>query len=304
MIQQAREKQSNYVLIFGVVSDIRTISLAPGATPFFFIGARIMSKKKDAIAFLHDANAKDDLKIVMLRQEFGLEGYGAYFMIVEILREQSNFKIDLSEIEGVNYKLKPHNIDFEKFLKFCFEKGLFKKDKKHMWSESLLRRMKAFTDARERMSQGGKKAMKKRYKHLTSTLQEPNKVNQSKYKEKETNTNQIENKAKEILDYLSQVTGRKYQDEECLAIVIENLSNGHTLDDHMQVINVKKYDQFFKDNPWCYHPSTIFGPKFSRYKTERIEDYKQKNTGPQGSRIFKSEEEERLYYEEGIMPEE
>lgn len=94
----------------------------------------------------------------------------------------------------------------------------------------------------------------------------------------------IEKQAKEILEYLSKQTGREYKDQECMAIVIENLSNSHTYEDHMQVINVKIHDDFFKNNPRCYHPSTIFGPKFGKYKTEKIEDFQPKKKNPMGKK--------------------
>ena len=48
---------------------------------------------KDAYYFSHDSNARNDEKIMAMRSVYGLPGYAMYFMIVEILREQSNYKI-------------------------------------------------------------------------------------------------------------------------------------------------------------------------------------------------------------------
>lgn len=238
-----------------------------------------MAKNKDAIAFLHDANARNDLKIAPLRQKFGLEGYGAFFMIVEILREQANFKIDLSDIEGINCQLKPHELDFKNFLEFCFEKKLFKRDKKYMWSDSLLRRMKAFTDARKRMSEGGKKGMKKRYKDLTSTLQVPRKVNQTNINQNKTNEiniNQLQIEAKKILTELNRVTGKNFQDT---GLIIENLINGKTIEQHMHIVMVKQYDSHFTDHPNHMNPGTLFGKNFDIYVNQNIEDFRQPKKG-------------------------
>ncbi len=47
--------------------------------------------------FKHDSNAHDDIKIKAIIKKYGLEGYGRYWYLVEILREQEAYKIELSE---------------------------------------------------------------------------------------------------------------------------------------------------------------------------------------------------------------
>lgn len=234
-------------------------------------------KKKDTPAFLHDANARGDLKVAQIREKFGLEGYGAFFMIVEILREQSSFKIPISDISGLNIQLKPHKLEFEKFLEFCFQIKIFRKDKKYMWSNSLLNRMKSFDDARRRMSEGGKKGMQKRYKHLTSTLQGTYKHPQYKYNTN-TNTNEIELKAKEILAHLNQVTGRNYQEAK---LIVENLLSGKTVEQHMHIIDTKIHDNHFIENPNLMRPKTLFGDNFDSYVNEKPEDFQKKKAKEQ-----------------------
>ena len=54
--------------------------------------------EKDAYYFPHFSNARHDRKIKRLRKELGAEGYGIYFMILEILREQTGFKYPLEDI--------------------------------------------------------------------------------------------------------------------------------------------------------------------------------------------------------------
>ena len=48
---------------------------------------------KDAYYFSHDSNARNDEKIMAMRSVYGVAGYGMYFMIIEILREQANYKL-------------------------------------------------------------------------------------------------------------------------------------------------------------------------------------------------------------------
>ena len=54
---------------------------------------------KDAYYFPHFCNARHDRKIKRVTKELGVEGYGIYFMVLEVLREQTDFKYPLSEID-------------------------------------------------------------------------------------------------------------------------------------------------------------------------------------------------------------
>jgi len=55
--------------------------------------------KKDAYYFPHFSNARSDRKIKRVRKELGLEGYGIYFMLLETLREQQDFKYPIKDID-------------------------------------------------------------------------------------------------------------------------------------------------------------------------------------------------------------
>jgi hypothetical protein len=54
---------------------------------------------KDAYYFPHFANARHDRKLKRIRKELGPEGYGIFFMILEVLREQEDFAYPLSDID-------------------------------------------------------------------------------------------------------------------------------------------------------------------------------------------------------------
>jgi len=53
---------------------------------------------KEGYYFPHFQDARRDIKILRLRRDLGIEGYGIYFMLLEILREQPDFKFPLSDI--------------------------------------------------------------------------------------------------------------------------------------------------------------------------------------------------------------
>lgn len=55
--------------------------------------------KKDAFYFPHFSDASKDRKIMRLEKELGLEGYAIYFKLLEVLRQQNDFKYPLSEID-------------------------------------------------------------------------------------------------------------------------------------------------------------------------------------------------------------
>ena len=55
--------------------------------------------KKDAFYFPHFANARHDRKLKRVQKELGLEGYAIYFQLLEILREQLDFKYPLQDID-------------------------------------------------------------------------------------------------------------------------------------------------------------------------------------------------------------
>ena len=55
--------------------------------------------KKDAYYFPHFCNARHDRKLKRVQKELGIEGYGIYFMLLEVLREQDGFKYPLNDID-------------------------------------------------------------------------------------------------------------------------------------------------------------------------------------------------------------
>lgn len=55
--------------------------------------------KKDAFYFPHFANARHDRKLKRVQKELGLEGYAIYFQLLEILREQLDFKYPIGDID-------------------------------------------------------------------------------------------------------------------------------------------------------------------------------------------------------------
>lgn len=60
--------------------------------------------KKDAYYFPHFSNARSDSKLLKIRRIFGIEGYGIYFMLLEVLREQTEFRLPIASIEDLAFE--------------------------------------------------------------------------------------------------------------------------------------------------------------------------------------------------------
>lgn len=54
---------------------------------------------KDAYYFTHFCNARNDRKIRRARKELGIEAYAIYFMLLEVLREENDFRYPLSYVD-------------------------------------------------------------------------------------------------------------------------------------------------------------------------------------------------------------
>jgi len=100
--------------------------------------------KKDAYYFSHDSNARQDPKCAALINDYGPEGYGIFWMLVEIMSEQENYKIKkfpklyegLAKQMGSNASLLRSITEA-----MLHDYELLLEDECYIWSNSLLRRM-------------------------------------------------------------------------------------------------------------------------------------------------------------------
>lgn len=111
--------------------------------------------------FSHDSNARNDERILLLRMKHGAAGYGVYFMLLERMREASDYmsakdynmiafdlRVDASLVKSV----------VEDFGLFAFVDG-----GECFYSESFNNRMEAKDELSLRRSQAGKKGNEKRW---------------------------------------------------------------------------------------------------------------------------------------------
>lgn len=133
--------------------------------------------QKDTYYFSHDSNALIDQKILAMRCDYGLEGYGLYWAIIEMMRNESNYKLSLNRNTYRSITmLTGTTIDVEKYINDCINEykgengnGLFNANDKEFWSESFLLRMKKYEELKEKRKAAGLKGLQKRW----GTKEEP-----------------------------------------------------------------------------------------------------------------------------------
>ncbi|MFT5699800.1 MAG: hypothetical protein ACI8ZB_002666 [Desulforhopalus sp.] len=124
---------------------------------------------KDAYYFPHDSNAKDDPKIVLLIEQLGLEGYGIYWVLIETLRDQPDYKYPLSLLPALGRR---YTTSGEKVETVVRNYRLFEIEGNEFFlSPSLSRRMEKINATRRRLSNAGKKGRALQLQGVTGQVQ-------------------------------------------------------------------------------------------------------------------------------------
>lgn len=131
---------------------------------------------KDAYYFSHDSNAKDDPKCVLLIEQLGAEGYGIFWILIETLRDQPDYKYPLKLIPAISRR---YNTTAEKMKTVVMQYGLFQiENDEFFFSESLNRRMESFEHRKQIASYAGKKSASIRALSLGVPDEEESSLNQ------------------------------------------------------------------------------------------------------------------------------
>jgi hypothetical protein len=115
---------------------------------------------KDAYFFSHDANARRDLKVKALMSVYGDGGYGRFWKLIEMLREEDGYRMERAqyvydafadEMKATPGEDEPTAEYAERFIDDCIERfKLLETDGDFFWSGSLCRRMKKMSDTAEK----------------------------------------------------------------------------------------------------------------------------------------------------------
>lgn len=183
---------------------------------------------KETCYFSHDANAKDDFKVMLLIEELGLEGYGIFWILIETLREQQNYKYPLKLLSVLSRK---YNTTLAKVETVVRNYHLFEiEDECFFFSKSLNRRMEVMHKAIEQRKIAGqisaakrKKKQEEQLKQLEINLSETHSIQRSfnecstnvqQIKENEIKENEIKEKSVDDIKYLSSLSAQDIEEKE------------------------------------------------------------------------------------------
>lgn len=154
-----------------------------------------MSTKLKATYLLHDSNSRNDEAILELIAEYGMEGYGTYWFLVEMLRESSELRLNWPVRAGLAKATGVELSKLKQMLSTCFDLGLFAYNSEHFWSERLRRDVERSQKISEMRAKSGKIGGEKSKRRKVAF--EP------KNKQKKANAYQNEANAKQMLSKCS-----------------------------------------------------------------------------------------------------
>ena len=109
---------------------------------------------KDAYYFSHDSNARNDQRLMKVRMKYGMEGYGVYFGIIEILREQKDYTLTFDDIDSISFDLR---VDKQKIEDIVENYDLFEiKGHTMFYSKSLKRRLECMDVKQKKRQEAGR----------------------------------------------------------------------------------------------------------------------------------------------------
>lgn len=156
-----------------------------------------MSKKSNSNRnyFPHEYTAKDDPKCERLIFEMGMEGYGIFWALLEVLRAQPDYTYPLANIPLAAYK---YRTDPEKMRRVVFDFGLFVIiEDKIFFSNGLKRRMQPMDEGHNIAIESGKRGAEKRWGNRVENRVPINSPNRDPY----SNKNRIDkNRIEENID--------------------------------------------------------------------------------------------------------
>jgi uncharacterized protein DUF4373 len=112
-----------------------------------------------SLYFSHDYNASDDVKILFLRQQLGMEGVGIYWYIIERLA-QAGGKLPTKIIPVLAMQMQTPDVKVSAVIN-SFD--LFNIEQELFFSRRLIQFIDKYAAQKQLKSEGGKKGMAKRW---------------------------------------------------------------------------------------------------------------------------------------------
>lgn len=138
---------------------------------------------KESYYFPHFCNARHDRKIKRLRKELGVEGYGIYFMLLEVLREQKDMRYPLSDVDLIADEF---NTSEQKIITVIKSYELFEiDDQEKFFSPKMLVYLEPYFRMKEQRRIAGIESGKKRKANLLQEMNDRSTDNEQPFNENE-----------------------------------------------------------------------------------------------------------------------
>lgn len=124
-----------------------------------------------SLFFSHDYNASDDVKILFMRQQLGMEGVGIYWYVIERLA-QAGGKLPLKIVPVLSMQMQVPDV---KVMAVINQFELFTVEDERFFSQRLLSNISMVTRIKDKLSDAGKKGAQKRWNN-NDTPQKPDLV--------------------------------------------------------------------------------------------------------------------------------
>ena len=151
---------------------------------------------KKAPFFSHDMNARNDPKISAMRAVYGAQGYGWWWMLIEIMAESDGYKLDyrskyIFNAYAMQLQCKPEEV--QEFIMDCInEFELFESDGTYFWSKSLQKRMQYRDAVSEKRAEAAAKRWSKERSDANASIEDAfamqNDANKTKQNYKQNKT--------------------------------------------------------------------------------------------------------------------
>jgi len=205
---------------------------------------------KDAYYFPHDSNARNDQRLLRVRMKYGMEGYGIYFGIIEILREQSDYKLGSCQFESIAYDLR---VDVKKVEDIVMgEFVLFEWDSEYseFWSTSLKRRMEKLDLIKQKRAEAGRVGGKSKASAKAKVKQtQASKVKESRVDKSKVNKNILNIEFEKFWNLYNYKVGSKSK-------VLKKWESLTDLDRGMVMEHLPHYIKSTPDKQFRKHPAT------------------------------------------------
>lgn len=160
---------------------------------------------KKAPFFSHDMNARTDPKISAMRGVYGAQGYGWWWMLVEMMAESDGYQLDCKSRYVFNayaMQLQCDADDIQRFVEDCIgEFELFESDGNYFWSNSLRKRMEYRDIVSEKRTQAANKRWEKQQTDANASKPDANAMQEhQKLMQNHANKTKQNNTLKHIVD--------------------------------------------------------------------------------------------------------